>query len=249
MKPRIGLISDYDVRWYRIGGVDSQSKHYLMENYSLLMESNGGLPWLIPCTVSPDLARYYATEIDGLLLTGAASDVDPIYYGEEPLPGFGYTNPSKVEFEIAVIEAAMERDLPIFGICGGMQVLNVACGGSLYQDIPSQVPNALKHSQESPAYAESHSVSVTPSTMLAKILGCERLRVNSTHHQSVKDVGEGLSVCATADDGVIEGIEHSDRPFVLAVQGHPENLYARHEPSQKIFAAFLAAASRFAEGK
>ena len=249
MHPRIGLLTDYDVRWYRNGGVDAQSKHYVMENYSLSIEAAGGAPWLMPCTVEPDLAPEYVAHLDGLLLTGAASDVDPSYYGEEPIPTFGYTNPEKVRFEIAVIEAAFERDLPILGICGGMQILNVARGGSLYQDIAAQLPNALKHHQEATASFATHGVTVKPSTLLAKIVGCERLRVNSTHHQSVKEVGEDFIVSAAADDGVIEAIEHRNRPFVMAVQWHPENLRVRDPQSRKIFEAFRGATRDDAEAR
>ncbi|MBI3089208.1 MAG: gamma-glutamyl-gamma-aminobutyrate hydrolase family protein [Candidatus Tectomicrobia bacterium] len=248
MRPRIGLTSDYDLFWYKTPDPGEQPRHYLKEAYSHAIEAAGGAPWIIPATLAPELAAGYVAQLDGLVLTGSGSDIEPERYGEEPLPQFGYFIPSKAEFEVALIAAALERDLPLLGICGGLQVLNVAGGGSLYQDIGAQLPGALKHRQETPSRYSSHRVKVEPGTRLAKIVGADRLRVNSTHHQAAKEVADGFIVCARADDGVIEAIEHAERPFVLAVQWHPEILAVHHDPyAQKLFAAFVSAAQSSAQ--
>jgi putative glutamine amidotransferase len=152
----------------------------------------------------------------------------------------GPVNPLRTDFEIRLVRLALAHALPVFGICGGAQVLNVALGGSLYQDIPAQVPKAHKHTG-SPDPA--HSVDTVPGTRLAAVLGLQSMRVNSLHHQAVKVPGQGLTVSASARDGVIEAVELSDQPFVIGVQWHPERLWAGNEASQLLFAAFVRAAT------
>ncbi len=190
------------------------------------------------------------TGIDGLLLTGGG-DVEPARYGESPQAGLEDVDPARDEFEIALIAAARTRDLPIFAICRGVQVLNVAAGGTLVQDIPSQVPGALKHSlvvPPHPPYELAHEVWVEKDSLLAKLLG-ERLvgadtcEVNSRHHQAVKAVAPGFRVAATAPDGVIEALEDPAARFCLGVEWHPENFWRTGE-FRSLFEGFLEAASK-----
>jgi putative glutamine amidotransferase len=187
---------------------------------------------------------------DGLLLTGGG-DVDPARYGEAPHPSIEDVEPARDEFEIALIAAARRRNLPILGICRGVQVLNIAAGGTLVQDIPSQIPGALNHSLDVPQhqpYELAHEVWIEKDSLLAKLMG-ERLvgsdtcDVNSRHHQAVKTVAPGFRVCATAPDGVIEAIEDPQARFCIGVEWHPENFWRTGE-FRPIFEGFIEAASK-----
>jgi len=188
--------------------------------------------------------------VGGLLLTGGG-DVEPARYGATPHEKLEEVDPARDEFEIALIAAARSRDLPIFAICRGVQVLNVAAGGTLVQDIPSEVTGALKHSlvvPPHPPYELAHEVWVEKDSLLASLLG-ERLvgsdtcDVNSRHHQAVKTIGPGYRVSATAPDGVIEAIEDPAARFCLGVQWHPENFWRTGE-FRALYEGFLEAASK-----
>ena len=187
-------------------------------------------------------------DVAGLLLTGG-DDVAPSRYGESPHPAVVEAEPGRDEFEIDLIAAARKRGLPIFAICRGIQVLNVAAGGTLVQDIPSQIHGALPHSLPSPpheAYELAHEVWLDKDTLLTRLMR-ERLsdadscEVNSRHHQAVKDLAARLRVSATAPDGVIEAIEDPEAPFCLGVQWHPENFWRTGE-FRPLFEGFLEAA-------
>jgi len=188
--------------------------------------------------------------VDGLLLTGGG-DVEPARYGESPQAKLDEVDPARDEFEIALIAAARERDLPIFAICRGVQVLNVAAGGTLVQDIPSQVQGALNHSLVVPqhqAYDLAHEVWVEKDSLLAKLLGdrligADTCEVNSRHHQAVKTVAGGYRVTATAPDGVIEAIEDPAARFCLGVQWHPENFWRTGE-FRALYEGFLEEAAK-----
>ena len=187
--------------------------------------------------------------IDGLLLTGGA-DVAPALYGEAAHPTVEAAEPGRDEFEIALITAARERELPIFAICRGVQVLNVAYGGTLVQDIPSELPGALGHSLPCPpnqAYTFAHEIWIEKDSLLSTLMR-ERLtddtcEVNSRHHQAVKDVARGFTVSATAPDGVIEAIEDPAALFCLGVQWHPENFFRTGE-FRPLFEGFLEATKK-----
>jgi putative glutamine amidotransferase len=187
--------------------------------------------------------------IGGLLLTGGG-DVEPARYGATPHEKLEEVDPARDEFEIALIAAARSRDLSIFAICRGVQVLNVAAGGTLVQDIPSEVTGALNHSlvvPPHPPYELAHEVWVEKDSLLAKLMG-ERLvgsdtcDVNSRHHQAVKTIASGYRVSATAPDGVIEAIEDPAARFCLGVQWHPENFWRTGE-FRALYEGFLEAAS------
>ena len=188
--------------------------------------------------------------VDGLMLTGG-DDVAPSRYGEPAHETVVEAEPGRDEFEIALVNAARARALPLFAICRGVQVLNVACGGTLVQDIPSQVRGALPHSLKVPPnepYSLAHEVWLDKDTLLSQLM-CERLsdadacEVNSRHHQAVKDVAHGFKVSATAPDGVIEAIEDPTARFCLGVQWHPENFWRTGE-FRPLFEAFVEASQK-----
>lgn len=162
--------------------------------------------------------RSILERIDGLLLTGSGPDIDPESYGERRRFPFKTVHPKRFLLERELFRQALKKNMPILGICGGMQLMNVAAGGSLYQDIKGQIPKAMQHQRGG---KPAHLIEVKQGTLLSKILKGNRLRVNSAHHQGVKQVAPGYVVNAEADDGVIEGIEAVGYPFVLGVQWHP----------------------------
>ena len=204
----------------------------------------GAIPLIIafPDDVSKvdQLAQDYVQLIDGLMLPGGP-DVDPTFYGEEPHPKIGMTLYQKDRFEIALIKAALAADKPIFGICRGIQIMNVAMGGTLYQDLESQYPELkIQHPQATLGQFATHHVELTAGSKLAKLYGQSTIKVNSRHHQAVKAVGQGLKVTAVAPDGVIEGMESTDTDLFLGVQWHPENMWQQEDPQQLVvFQDFL----------
>jgi len=204
----------------------------------------GAIPLIIafPDDVSKvdQLAQDYVQLIDGLMLPGGP-DVDPTFYGEEPHPKIGMTLYQKDRFEIALIKAALAAEKPIFGICRGIQIMNVAMGGTLYQDLESQYPELkIQHPQATLGQFATHHVELTAGSKLAKLYGQSTIKVNSRHHQAVKAVGKGLKVTAVAPDGVIEGMESTDTDLFLGVQWHPENMWQQEDPQQLVvFQDFL----------
>ena len=204
----------------------------------------GAIPLIIafPDDVSKvdQLAQDYVQLIDGLMLPGGP-DVDPTFYGEEPHPKIGMTLYQKDRFEIALIKAALAADKPIFGICRGIQIMNVAMGGTLYQDLESQYPELkIQHPQATLGQFATHHVELTAGSKLAKLYGQSTIKVNSRHHQAVKAVGKGLKVTAVAPDGVVEGMESTDTDLFLGVQWPPENMWQQEDPQQLVvFQDFL----------
>jgi len=184
--------------------------------------------------------------VDGILLPGGG-DVQPLLYGEKPHPAFDAVEPGRDTYEIALARHAADVDLPLLAICRGIQVLNVARGGTLVQDIPDELREAVNHVLREPPYAIAHDVWVAEGSLLERVmrerLDGDTLPVNSRHHQAVKAVGAGLVVTATAPDGVVEAVEDPGKRFCIGVQWHPENFYRTGE-FRELFAAFLDAARR-----
>jgi putative glutamine amidotransferase len=213
-----------------------------LHDYEESIRRAGGEPRVVGAgSVSPaDVIR----DARGLLLTGGG-DVDPGLYGEAPHQTFNAAEPGRDAFEIDLVRRALESDLPILAICRGIQLLNVACGGTLVQDIFDQLPDAGTHRVLEPSFAIAHDVWITEGTLLNRLmrerLESDECQVNSRHHQAVKAVGEGLVVTATAPDGVVEALEDPSRRFCLAVQWHPENFYRTGE-FRALFEGFLEAA-------
>ena len=202
----------------------------------------GGLPIPLPYP-DAELAPEYVQRLDGLVLTGGL-DVDPFFYDQEPRPEVGKVDPARDGFELALIRSAHADGVPIFAICKGVQILNVAFGGSLVQDVYKSVPDVLRHEQRNLRWdSHYHHVNVVPGSRLAAIAGADRVRVNSDHHQAVDRVAAGLVVTARADDDVVEGLEDPSHPWCLGVQWHPERM-PDDELTRKLFGAFLEAANR-----
>jgi putative glutamine amidotransferase len=213
-----------------------------LDDYVASVEQAGGRARVLEVGESP---RKVLNEIDGVLLTGGG-DVDPVLYREERHPSVEDAEPGRDEFELDLVRRAMDADLPVLAICRGAQVLNVAAGGTLLQDIPSEVRTDLTHSIQQPRDAIAHVVSVTPGSRLESALGpavdaAHTCRVNSRHHQSVGRLGDGLIASASAADGVVEAIERSDAGFCVGVQWHPENFWRTGE-FRGLFDAFVTAA-------
>jgi putative glutamine amidotransferase len=206
----------------------------------------GGVPVVLP-NVAPEEAAEYVARVDGLLLSGGV-DVDPHAYGAEPHPRLGEVDALRDRFEIALVRAARTAGLPIFGVCRGMQLVNVAFGGTLIQDIPSQVPGAIRHDQTTVDLQQpSHGVSLSEGTQLRALVGAGSARVNSFHHQAVERMAEGFRATARSSDGVLEAMEHESGPFFQCVQWHPERL-ADDPVTRALFQAFVAAARPAAGG-
>jgi putative glutamine amidotransferase len=216
-------------------------RFYLSRHYSEAVEAAGAAPVHISLIPKVDYVDAVVDGLDGILLPGSDSDVDPLRYGQQPHPNLGAVHTIKDATDLLIIDAAERRQLPLFAICFGMQVLNVSRGGTLIQDIRSQLPEAIKHEQGTPRDRPSHSVRVEAGTRLSEILRTPGLVVNSHHHQAIETVGANLVATAWSPDGVVEAIEdpRADR-FVVAVQWHPELGWQTDEFSQRLFSSFLA---------
>jgi putative glutamine amidotransferase len=210
----------------------------------------GGLPVLIPTGLDETTLRELYERLDAVLLPGGP-DVDPSYYGAERHPMTVKIDDLRDQLELTVSRWAVQDDLPVFGICRGHQVLNVALGGTLVQDIPSELDSPLMHDipDEMPRDTRIHDVSIDESSRLASILGTTELHVNSLHHQSVEKPAPGVVVTAQSPDGVVEAIEAPDHHFVLSVQWHPEDLYRDDETMMRLFTAFVQAARERASAR
>lgn len=213
-------------------------------NYTASLAAAGGLPVAIPLDLPEDALSALFGRLDGLLLAGG-DDLDPAFYGEARHPALGEVDPARDETELKVARWSLETHLPTLAICRGIQVLNVAAGGNLYQDIPAQLPGALRHNYarpETPWDQMTHRVRVQTGSRLAGIVGAADVPANSYHHQAVKQVAAGFAPVAWAPDGVIEAIEADGQPFALGIQWHPEALTRVNEAARLIFQAFVAAA-------
>lgn len=233
--PRIGLTLDFET-------TETYSKrpwYAIRENYCSAVSAHGALPLPLPHEV--EMVEDYLNIINGLLITGGAFDIPPSYYGDASTHETVVTKDRRTQFEFAITKGAIDRKIPILGICGGEQLLNVVLGGTLIQHIPDSIENALEHEQPNPRDQPGHSVEVMAGSVLAGIVGESRLEVNSAHHQAVASAAPGAIVNAIAPDGVIEGIELpiSVHPFCLGVQWHPE--YHVSSGDKRIFEAFVAA--------
>ena len=210
----------------------------LRANYMGCLAEAGGLPLALPHHAA--LAGAMLDAIDALVVTGGAFDVDPGLYGDGERHGTVVLKRERTAAELALLQGAIARDMPVLGICGGEQLLAVALGGTLIQHIPDSVPEALAHEQPNPRHEAGHAVRIEPGTILARIVGRDTMRVNSSHHQAVRDPGRGR-VNAQAPDGVIEGIEDPERCFCLGLQWHPE--FAIDPGDRLVFEALVSAAA------
>ena len=209
----------------------------LNENYINAIIHSDGIPFVLPITDNIEIIKNYARLLDGLLLSGGY-DINPLNYFENPSLKLGKTLNERDEFEINLIKEFEKLDKPILGICRGNQILNIAHGGTLYQDISLIQGAFIKHNQDALEYEVTHKVTIKEDTNLIKIVG-KNILVNSYHHQSIKKLGEGLKVAAISDDNVIDAVENIDGSFKLGIQWHPEMIFNKNKTMAKIFKYFL----------
>jgi putative glutamine amidotransferase len=241
MKPLIGVTPDFNAGDRKEWG-GREATFFLRARYIRAIEDLGGVPVILPLAEDHADRRRLLEGVDGLLLTGSGPDLAPSLYGERQRYTFHVMSRRRADFELDVARMAASSQLPVLGICGGMQAINVAFGGSLIQDIAAQAGSSLPHRQKASATELSHTVDVAPKSLLRRILGQARIRVNSSHHQSVKRVAPSLVASAVASDGIIEAIESPKHRFLLGVQWHPEFLYDRYAFHRKLFQALVKAA-------
>ncbi len=231
--PVVGVTLDAE----KPGGYSKFPWYGLRTNYMDAIAAAGGLPVALPHNA--DLAEAYLDRISALVVTGGAFDVDPALYGVDDRHEKVTLKQGRTAAELALLRGALARNMPVLGICGGQQLLAVALGGTLIQHIPDAVPNALAHEQPNPRDEAGHAVTVTPGTLLHRIVGATEMHVNSSHHQAVATPGPHAIVDAVAADGVIEGIEDPRYKFCLGVQWHPE--FHIDQGDARIFQALMAA--------
>ena len=234
--PLIGITLDAE----KTGGYSTFPWYAIRENYSTAVSRAGGLPIMLPHEV--DKFASYLDLISGLLVTGGAFDIDPALFGAKSQHPSVTTKSHRTDFEWAMTEAALDRDMPVLGICGGQQLLNVVLGGTLIQHIPDEVSKALPHEQPNPRDESGHDVTIRKDTLLHRITRTDRMSVNSAHHQAVKSVGNDVIINAYAQDGVVEGIEAKNYRFCLGVQWHPE--FSIDPGDSKIFKTFVSEAGK-----
>ncbi len=215
-------------------------RFYLGRDYSDALAGLGAVPIHLSLSSQRDYLKDCLECLDGILLPGSDTDVDPQRFGEEPLPKLKKIIPEKDATDLLILEEAEKLNLPILAICFGMQVLNVSRGGTLIQDIETQIPNCLQHEQGIPLSRNSHSLEIGENSLISQFVDNQQIRVNSHHHQALKKVGRHLRATAWARDGVIECIEDSrENRFVLGVQWHPELNWETDDLSRKIFETFI----------
>jgi putative glutamine amidotransferase len=216
---------------------------YVNSAYLRAVQGAGGVPVLLPPQLDPPARDALWTRLDGLLLTGGG-DLDPARFGETRHPTVYEVAPARDALELGLCTRAVDRALPLLAVCRGIQVLNVALGGSLYQDIASEPGSPIAHSQTEPRHQPTHAVKVLEGSRLAAVLGALAVDVNSFHHQALRGLGRGLRAVAWAPDGIVEGVDLPGAPgFVLGVQWHPEDL-AGHDPAARgLFRALVDAAA------
>ena len=232
--PTIGITLDSE----EPGGYSKFPWYAVRENYSTAVSRTGALPVMMPHEV--DRIGEYLDLVSGVVVTGGAFDVDPALFGADSRHPSVTVKSQRTDFEWAITEEALKRDMPVLGICGGQQLLNVVLGGTLIQHIPDEVDDALAHEQPNPRDEPGHDVSVVEGTALHRIAGSDTLSVNSAHHQAVKDVGDDVVINAYTSDGVVEGIECERYAFCIGVQWHPE--FSIDPADTRIFDAFVSAA-------
>jgi putative glutamine amidotransferase len=239
--PVIGITADFAAATDPRLAPRQEPTIFLHQRYCREVEKAGGLAIILPPTNSMSAADRYLEQLTGLIISGGNFDIDPRYYGEPPIEQLGALVHQRTEFELKLARRALRRDLPILGICGGAQAINVAMGGSLYQDIGAQLPHAGEHQLSAEKEHGGHRIRIQPETLLAKAIGRGSVEVNTTHHQAIKALGKGLAVNAISEDGLIEGVESVRHSFVLGVQWHPEVLAPRRADQRRIFSLFVSA--------
>ncbi len=236
MKPVIGITTFWESGPKKV--YSTVSNHYIRS-----VELAGGLPVLLPSIEDYEMTDQYLSFVDALLITGGNEAVSPLLYGENPVKEVLQLCPERDLFEIRLVQQAFEKKMPILGVCRGHQLLNVAMGGSLYQDIFTQVPGCLGHNPPNmPVDTLYHDVRIEENSLLSKIFGKERINVNSFHHQAVKETADGFRATAFSSDGIIEAMEYTGDNNAVGIQWHPEDLTVRHPEFVGLFRFLVDAA-------
>lgn len=230
-RPVIGVVPLVDIQ---------RESYWMVPGYFGGIEQAGGLPVMLPLTSEEAALRQLTEQCSGFLLTGG-QDVSPTVYGASPSPLCGECCPERDAMERLLLELALAQDKPVLGICRGIQFLNAALGGTLYQHLPADFPSTTEHHQSPPYDRPVHAVRLTPGAPLAGLLGCQSLAVNSYHHQAVHTLAPGLRPMAVSEDGLVEGVYMPGKRFVWGVQWHPEFSYRTDAASREIFKAFVDA--------
>ena len=232
-KPVIGLTASHD-----LSTDDLKMGHFYID----AIRKNGAIPLVLPLTLDEEEAGPLADTLDGFLFSGGP-DVHPFLFGEETLAGCGDFSPLRDSSELLLLSQVYERKKPVLGICRGAQLINIALGGDIYQDIFSQLSGRvpIAHRQPFNATHPAHRVAVETGSRLAQISESLSLEVNSLHHQAIRNVAPCLTVCGRASDGIIEAVEQPGHPFLLGVQWHPEQLAGKYSHADRLFSAFIKA--------
>ncbi|OOM82086.1 putative glutamine amidotransferasec [Clostridium puniceum] len=232
MKPIIGLALSNRVKSKKIYSV-------INNDYIKAVQKAGGIPILIPFSDNIENIKEYTNKLQGIIFTGG-EDISPLFYNEEPRKEVQCIIEERDRFELELFKEVYEKKIPILGICRGLQLINIALGGNLYQDINSQIPNSYGHAPKYTLRSNLyHSVKIEKGSKLFDIFKTEDLKVNSFHHQSIKELGKNLKITANSNDGIVEAIESVDEKFLVAVQWHPENLVEKHGEFLKVFEALI----------
>jgi putative glutamine amidotransferase len=235
-KPIIGITGAYMKRNEHMEGV------YVHHDYHKSVAENGGIPVILPF-ISPEIALETLPLCDGIILSGG-EDVDPQFYGQDPHTHLGPTLPDRDLVEIEIVKYAIRHNIPILAICRGVQILNVALGGTLIQDIPSQLNEPIQHSQTVERRRDTHWVKVSEDSKLFQLLGADRIRVNSLHHQALDKVSNDLRVVAMSSDGIVEAVEYiHSSTFTIGVQWHPESMASTNSSMNNLFIEFIKSSS------
>lgn len=233
MRPIIGILAE----------IDNERAAKVQYSYVSAIEEAGGSPLLLPYATDSESFERFASVCDGFFFTGGA-DVDPHRYGEEPTSFCGPISYFRDELEFKAFEEVMKTDKPILAVCRGAQLVNVALGGTLYQDIPSEIDTPISHKQTEDKDRPSHGVRILADTPLFSLIGKERMSANSFHHQAIKKIGTGLKIMALADDGIVEAVYHTQKRYLRAYQWHPERLCDKNDDNSLIFLDFINACNK-----
>ena len=233
-KPLIALMPLWD---------DKMKSYWMLPGYMELIIKNGGIPVMLSFTDDEESVKEIAERFDGFIFTGG-DDIAPEYYGQQKLDVCGAACVQRDNLEFALFKEAIKTDKPILGICRGMQFLNVALGGTLYQDLPTQRPSDINHRQAPPHDALTHNVTVDEDSLLYHIIGTKQLMVNTFHHQAVDKLAPCLKACARTEDDLVEAFYAPEKAFLMGIQWHPEMIYKYDEYNIKIGKAFVDACKK-----